>query len=58
MTRKPDRELVDKLEQSLEAITAQNTGRPIRCLCGCGLTFVGPGSAARYFTHNVTGRQS
>ena len=58
MTRKPDRELVDKLEQSLEAITLSNQNRPIRCLCGCGLTFVGPGSAARYFAHNVTGRQS
>ena len=39
------------LADSLDAVHRQNTGRPIRCMCGCGLVFIGPTSAIQYFQH-------
>ena len=39
------------LADSLDAVHRQNTGRPIRCMCGCRLVFIGPTSAIQYFQH-------
>ena len=36
------------LTESLEAIHKQNTRRGIRCMCGCGITFL---TAREYFHH-------
>lgn len=36
------------LEESLDAIHRQNTRRPIRCLCGCGVIYL---NAVEYFRH-------
>lgn len=36
------------LEESLDAIHRQNTHRPIRCMCGCGVVFL---TAPEYFRH-------
>ena len=36
------------LEDSMDAIHRENTRRPIRCMCGCGLIFM---TAREYFRH-------
>jgi hypothetical protein len=41
----------DLIKASLDAIHRQNTGRPINCLI-CGVTFIGPQSAATFFDHD------
>ena len=47
---KPDRDLMDRLEASVEIAEQRKTRRGIRCMCGCGAVYI---NAEAYFVHTA-----
>ena len=47
---KPDRELMDRLEASIEIAEQRKARRGIRCMCGCAVVFI---NAEAYLEHTA-----